>query len=132
MNEDLSFRALRALQANPQLSQRQLSQTLGISLSKTNYCLRALIARGLVKAENFRGSHNRRAYAYLLTPDGIEQKTRLIARFLKRKQAEYEALKAEIAELTADVEASRAPREPTPAQGITSRTADDSGRTKHI
>ena len=104
MNEDLSFRALRALQSNPRLSQRQLAQALGISLGKTNYCVRALIERGLVTAQRFRTSNNKLAYAYLLTPEGIETKTRITARFLKRKRAEYNALKAELEQLTAEAE----------------------------
>ena len=83
MNEDLSFRALRALQSNPRLSQRQLAQALGISLGKTNYCVRALIERGLVTAQRFRTSNNKLAYAYLLTPEGLETKTRITARFLQ-------------------------------------------------
>ena len=87
LNEDLTFQALRQLQANPKLRQRQLAKALGISLGKTNYCLRALIARGLVKAEHFRTSNNKLAYAYLLTPEGIETKTRITARFLNRKPA---------------------------------------------
>ena len=105
MNEDLSFRALRALQSNPRLSQRQLAQALGISLGKTNYCVRALIERGLVTAQRFRTSNNKLAYAYLLTPEGIETKTRITARFLQRKRAEYDALKAELEQLTAEAQA---------------------------
>ena len=105
MNEDLSFRALRALQSNPRLSQRQLAQALGISLGKTNYCVRALIERGLVTAQRFRTSNNKRAYAYLLTPEGLETKTRITARFLQRKRAEYDALKAELEQLTAEAQA---------------------------
>ena len=105
MNEDLSFRALRALQANPRLSQRQLAQALGISLGKTNYCVRALIERGLVTAQRFRTSNNKRAYAYLLTPEGLETKARITARFLQRKRAEYDVLKAELEQLTAEAEA---------------------------
>jgi len=105
LNEDLTFQALRQLQANPKLSQRQLAKALGISLGATNYCLRALIARGLVKAEHFRTSNNKLAYAYLLTPAGIETKTGITARFLQRKRAEYDALKAELEQLTAEAQA---------------------------
>jgi EPS-associated MarR family transcriptional regulator len=107
LNDDLTFRALRHLEANPQLSQRELSRALGISLGRTNYCLRALAERGLVKVRNFRRSNNKRAYAYYLTPAGLEQKARLIARFLQRKEAEYEALQAEIEQLRAEVAAAR-------------------------
>jgi EPS-associated MarR family transcriptional regulator len=105
VTEDLTFQALRQLQANPRLSQRQLARALGISLGKTNYCLRALIARGLVKAEHFRTSKNKLAYAYLLTPEGIDAKARITVRFLQRKQAEYDALKAELDQLIAEAQA---------------------------
>ncbi|MCF8002810.1 MAG: MarR family EPS-associated transcriptional regulator [Chromatiaceae bacterium] len=105
LTDDLTFQALRQLQANPRLSQRQLARALGISLGKTNYCLRALIARGLVKAENFRTSKNKLAYAYLLTPEGVDAKARITARFLKRKQAEYDTLKVELEQLLAEAQA---------------------------
>ncbi len=105
MNEDLTFQALRQLQANPQLSQRQLAKALGISLGRTHYCLRALIERGLVKVQHFRSSNNKRAYAYLLTPAGIDTKARITARFIQRKRAEYNALKAELDQLTAEAAA---------------------------
>jgi EPS-associated MarR family transcriptional regulator len=107
VNEDLTFRALRHLEANPELSQRELARALGISLGRTNYCLRALAERGLVKVRNFRRNDHKRAYAYCLTPAGIEQKARLISRFLQRKEAEYEALQAEIEQLRAEVAAAR-------------------------
>ena len=113
MNDDLTFRALRLLEADPQLSQRELARALGISLGRTNYCLRALVERGLVKVQNFRRSNNKLAYAYLLTPKGIEQKARLIACFLKRKEAEYEALKAEIEQLRTEA---AAPFKPTSSE----------------
>ena len=87
MTDEIHYRLLKLLQAQPDASQRQLAQALGISLGKTNDCLRALIARGLVKAEHFRTSNNKLAYAYLLTPEGIETKTRITARFLNRKPA---------------------------------------------
>lgn len=103
MNDDLHYKVLRHLQSNPQATQRQLAQLLGISLGRTNYCVRALIERGWVKVRNFRKSDNKRAYRYLLTPQGIEAKALIAVRFLKSKRAEYEALKAEIAELTAEV-----------------------------
>jgi EPS-associated MarR family transcriptional regulator len=105
LNEDITFQALRQLQANPKLSQRQLAKALGISLGRTNYCLRALIARGLVKVEHFRTSKNKLAYAYLLTPEGLDTKARITARFIQRKRAEYDALKAELDQLTAEADA---------------------------
>ena len=104
VKEDLTFQALRQLQANPQLSQRQLAKALGMSLGRTHYCLRALIERGLVKVQHFRTSKNKLGYAYLLTPEGIDTKARITARFLQRKRAEYDALK-QLEQLTAEAEA---------------------------
>ncbi len=85
------------------MNQRELAHALGVSLGMTNYCLRALLEKGLVKIQNFRNSGNRLAYAYLLTPAGFAAKTELTARFLKFKMAEYERLKAEIEVLQREV-----------------------------
>lgn len=104
-NDDLQLRALRLLQDDPALSQRDLARGLGISLGRTNYCLRALIDQGWIKIHNFRNSRNKLAYLYLLTPQGIEAKARITLRFLRRKEAEYAALRAEIARLRAEVDA---------------------------
>ena len=104
VGDDTHLKLLKALETNPSATQRELAQALGISLGKANYCLRALIDKGLVKANNFRNNRNKLAYAYLLTPKGIEEKVRLTSRFLKRKMAEYEALKAEIEQLRQEVE----------------------------
>ena len=115
MSDELHYRLLQALKANPQATQRELAQVLGISLGSTNYCLRALVERGWVKMQNFRKSDNKLAYAYLLTPEGIDAKARIAVRFLKRKRAEFDALKAEIEQLAAEVEredpASQTPRD---------------------
>ena len=105
MSDELHYRLLQALKANPEATQRDLARDLGISLGRTNYCLRAVIDRGWVKMQNFRRSDHKLAYAYLLTPDGLDAKARIAVRFLKRKRAEYEALTAEIAQLAAEVEA---------------------------
>ena len=105
VKEDLTFQALRQLQANPKLSQRQLAKALGISLGRTHYCLRALIERGLVKVQHFRTSKNKLGYTYLLTPEGIDTKAHITAGFLQRKRAEYDALKAELEQLTAEAKA---------------------------
>lgn len=105
--EDLHYKLLKLLQANPDLSQRRLAQELDISLGKTNYCLRALIEKGWVKANNFRRSTNKVAYAYLLTPHGIEARARATVQFLKRKVAEHEALANEIKLLRDEVKQSR-------------------------
>lgn len=97
--EEIRYRMLKALDGNPQLSQRDLAKILGISLGKANYCLRALITRGWVKARNFQKSDNKRAYAYLLTPRGIEAKARVTLQFLRYKLREYEMVRSEIKEL---------------------------------
>lgn len=90
---------LRLLQQRPQMSQREIADSLGVSLGKVNYCLRALKEKGLIKAANFRNSSNKRAYAYVLTPKGLEEKAKTTIRFLKCKLQEYEALAAEIEQL---------------------------------
>jgi EPS-associated MarR family transcriptional regulator len=94
--EDVRFRVLRILETNPQFSQRQIAQALGVSLGGVNYCLRALIAKGHVKVANFRRSDNKLGYAYVLTPSGVAERAQLAGHFLKRKLREYEAIKAEI------------------------------------
>ena len=101
--EDLHFRVLKLLHDKPDISQRDLADQLGVSHGKMNYCLNALIDKGLVKLENFQSSQHKFKYAYLLTPAGIAEKAALTGRFLKRKMAEYEALKAEIDALQADM-----------------------------
>jgi len=101
--EDLRFRVLKLLETSPDLSQRDLAAALGISNGKINYCLRALLAKGLVKLGNFSQSRHRLGYVYLLTPSGIAEKAALTHRFLQRKVAEYEALKTEIDALRADL-----------------------------
>jgi EPS-associated MarR family transcriptional regulator len=90
---------LRLLQERPDLSQRELSETLGLSLGKTHYVLHSLLDRGLVKAGNFRRSSNKTAYAYVLTPRGLREKLRLTRAFLHRKEAEFEQLQRTIAAL---------------------------------
>lgn len=90
------LQVLQLLQANPTLSQRQLATHLDVSLGKANYCLRALIERGLVKLGSFSKNSNKRQYAYLLTPAGLEEKTRITLAFLKRKEAEFEEIRREI------------------------------------
>jgi EPS-associated MarR family transcriptional regulator len=96
LQEDTHFRVLRALQDNPHITQRQLALRLGVSLGVTNFVLRALMDKGAIKVRNFRGSTQKLSYAYILTPQGLTEKAALTARFLVRKQKEYEALKAEI------------------------------------
>lgn len=99
MTDERQLKTLRLLADNPDLTQRQIADELGVSLGAANYCLKALVDKGWVKLENFQRNPNKLGYLYLLTPQGVAAKTALTARFLKRKLAEYEALKAEIAEL---------------------------------
>jgi len=94
--EDVRFRVLRLLQENPTRSQRDIAKALGISLGGVNYCLNALVEKGLIKMRNFQEVKDKRKYVYLLTPKGIAEKTALTGRFLARKMREYEALEAEI------------------------------------
>ena len=95
---------LKTLEGNPGLSQRDLAKKLGVSLGKINFCLNALVAKGSLKINNFRNSDNKLAYAYLLTPSGVEQKARMTVQFLKYKVQEYERLRAEIEELQREAE----------------------------
>lgn len=101
------YRLLKLLETQPHLSQRALARELGISLGKINYCISQVVEKGWVKAQNFHGSRNKLAYAYLLTPRGLDEKMRLTASFLKRKMAEYDLLKEEIAQLQREVEKDR-------------------------
>ncbi len=102
-NQELEYRALKILETNPELTQRQLAEALGISLGKTHYLIKSLIKVGWVKLDNFQKSNNKWGYAYLLTPMGIAEKATITARFLIKKQREYNALKDEIAQLEAEV-----------------------------
>jgi len=99
LDESTHYWLLKTLQGNPTLSQRGLAKHLGISLGKVNFCLNALVAKGSLKINNFRNSDNKLAYAYLLTPHGIEEKARMTVHFLRYKIREYEALRTEIEEL---------------------------------
>ena len=96
VTDPTSLSVLRLLAASPHLSQREVAASVGVSLGKANYCLRALIAKGVVKAENYRKSSNKLAYLYLLTPAGVAAKANLTRQFLARKVKEYEALRLEI------------------------------------
>ncbi len=103
MQAETDLKLLKLLEENPSLSQRQLADRLGISLGKTNYCLKALKNKGLVKWGNFSNNPHKLQYMHLLTPKGIRQKLSLTIHFLERKQAEYELLRLEIASLKAEV-----------------------------
>lgn len=95
---------MRLIEARPGISQREMATELGVSLGKTNYCLRALIGKGFVKASNFRNSEKKTGYLYMLTPAGIERKAALTVAFLARKRKEYEALRHEIETLSQEVD----------------------------
>lgn len=102
---DIHFNVLRELAADPVTSQRNLAKQLGVSLGRINFCLRALTEKGWIKANNFRRSDNKLAYAYVLTPEGMDQKLRLTAHFLQRKSVEYDRLQAELASLRQEMAA---------------------------
>lgn len=102
LTDEYRYKILKILEANPEISQRDMARVLGVSLGRTNFCLKALIERGLLKATNFRNSSNKLAYMYFLTPKGIEEKSVITARFLKIKMQEYANLEAEIEELRRD------------------------------
>src|SRR6185369_1841348 len=101
------YKVMRLVEAKPDMSQRDLARELGVSLGKANYCLRALVNRGWIKAANFKNSRNKAAYIYLLTPRGLEQKTRLTVEFLKIKVQEYEELRLEIERMQREAAGSR-------------------------
>jgi len=105
------YALLKLIEANPDISQRELARQMGVSLGKANYCLKALMEKGFVKLENFRNSSNKLAYAYLLTPAGLEEKARVTLAFLRRKEREYETIKDEISRLRVEVQSLDAARE---------------------
>jgi EPS-associated MarR family transcriptional regulator len=104
LTDEYRAKILKKLQDDPQISQRDLARELGISLGRANFCLRALMEKGLIKANNFKNNRNKKAYMYLLTPRGMAEKARATASFLERKVAEYEALQREIDNLRRDLQ----------------------------
>jgi EPS-associated MarR family transcriptional regulator len=112
---EINVRTLELLQAQPEISQRELAQELGISLGKVNYCLRALLVKGLLKAQNFKNSKNKLAYAYVLTPAGITARAELTTEFLQVKVREYERLQLEIAHLQALTQSMKHPSAKKPS-----------------
>ena len=103
MNQELSIKIIKVLEKAPEQSQRALSKRCGVSLGSIHYCMNALVEKGYVKARNFKNAQKKLAYAYILTPSGINLKKELTLAFLKRKQAEYETLKQEIKALEEDL-----------------------------
>ena len=105
LSEEMRYKLMRLLEANPGMSQRNVARELGISLGRVNYCVQALISKGWIKAQHFKNSQNKAAYMYLLTPRGIEAKASLTMRFLQIKLQEYESLRAEIEQIRHEAEA---------------------------
>jgi len=99
LTDEYRYKILKILELKPEISQRDLARELDVSLGRVNFCLKALIEKGLLKATNFRNSSNKLAYMYLLTPSGLEEKSVITARFLKIKMQEYAELESEIQEL---------------------------------
>jgi len=104
LSEEMRYQVMRLLEANPKLSQRDVARELGISLGKVNYCVQALMQKGWIKATNFKNSHHKAAYMYLLTPRGLEEKGRLALRFLVIKMREVEKLRVEIDQIRREAE----------------------------
>jgi len=109
MPTDVHYKLMRLLDSNPGMSQREVAREMGISLGKVNYCLQALIRKGWIKAANFKNSHNKAAYMYLLTPRGLESKASLTVKYLQIKMREYEALRAEIKRVQREVKRQHSP-----------------------
>ncbi len=106
MKDEITYKLLKLIEAEPHLNQREIAQKMGVSLGKTNYCLKALIDKGFIKFQNFYNNKKKSAYIYFLTPKGIEEKAEVTYRFLQRKINEYEKIKIEIESLK--VEAAKA------------------------
>ncbi|MFZ4539814.1 MarR family EPS-associated transcriptional regulator [Propionivibrio sp.] len=123
LSEDLRYKLLKLLAEEPQISQRDLAGRLAISVGKTNYCLSALVDIGLVKINNFRKADNKIAYAYLLTPRGIEEKSKVTVSFLQRKIREYGELQEEIEMLRQEVLAAASDESPASTASLTQSVA---------
>lgn len=108
LTDEYRYKLLQLVEENPQASQRELANALNVSLGKVNFCLNALMEKGLIKARNFTNSRNKRAYMYYLTPQGMREKARVTMRFFRQKVAEYEALRREIETLRRDAARERA------------------------
>lgn len=104
LDDETRYRLFKLVEEHPDMSQRQLAREMGVSVGKLNYCLRALVDIGLIKMGNFARSNHKFGYAYILTPKGIAEKSKVAARFLAKKEKEYEVLRAELFELRAEAE----------------------------
>ena len=105
--QEIRYRLFKLLEDDPNLTQRQMAEKMGISLGKFNYCLKELVKKGFVKIDRFTSSDNKAAYMYLLTPHGIEQKAKITANFLKRKMNEYKKIEQEIDKLKKEIRAEK-------------------------
>jgi len=99
LKDEIAYKLLKLIEAEPHLSQREIAQKMGVSLGKANYCLKALMDKGFIKFQNFYNNKKKSAYIYFLTPKGIEEKAEVTYRFLQRKIKEYEDIKLEIESL---------------------------------
>ena len=108
MQDEIAYKLLKLIEAEPHLSQREIAQKMGVSLGKTNYCLKALIDKGFIKLQNFYSNKKKSAYIYFLTPKGIEEKAAVTYRFLQRKIEEYENIKIEIESLKNEAASTKA------------------------
>lgn len=117
MDDETAYKILKLVHADPNISQRVLAEELGVSVGKANYCLKALIEKGFIKARNFYKSKNKRGYVYLLTSRGITEKAQVTFRFLKNKMKEYEALEAEIDQIRREAEQMRREKSLTEERG---------------
>ena len=104
LQDDIRYRLLKPLEAHPEISQRARAEALGVSLGRVNFCLRALIEKGLVEVANFRRSNHKLGYVYLLTPAGLADRIRVTRAFLAQKQSEYEAIQREIEQLRQELQ----------------------------
>ena len=118
LTDEYRYKLFQLLEANPQISQRELARELGISLGRVNYCLSALMEKGFVKARNFKNNNHKRAYMYYLTPRGFQEKAQVTVRFFRQKVAEYEALRSELQQLRREAARQQArARQATDASG---------------
>lgn len=107
MKDEIAYKLLKLIEDEPHLSQRDIAQKMGVSLGKTNYCLKALVDKGFIKLQNFYKNKKKSAYIYFLTPKGIEEKADVTYRFLQRKINEYESIKLEIENLKVEAAMSK-------------------------
>jgi len=104
LQDEITYKLLKTIENDPHLSQREIAQKMGVSLGKTNYCLKALLDKGFIKIRNFYKNKKKKTYIYILTPNGIEEKAQVTYRFLQRKLNEYETIKAEIESLKSETD----------------------------